>query len=370
MPKIQKCKHPCIGLCGEECPRLCRICDKEKVEEIFFGSEDEEGARFLQLLDCSHVLEVRGMDTWMCTKAEGNDTQISLKACQKCMVPIIRSQRYGNLIKEIMNDVNEVKKKIFEERQDRSQFDKPVLIGRGMQETVSTHGLGKCVNLLDDIQNSLCGKVAKLNDSDRFPLEMINENQVNLLQRLAKLVGDVNHTLNGSALSDEAVGELTSLMSTGAQFIRSLMNDRISDQRVSEMDLEIKRLFLMHITLRTLFSGVPEDSMVSLRNILDLIRCGKKIERDEICDMSLLVEEVRRSNQMQPLSGDEREMVIKAMNFRKGHWYSCPNGHVYAIGECGGAMETSKCPDCKATIGGAQHQLASGNIHAGNFDGS
>jgi len=27
--KMKKCRHPCIGLCGEPCPNLCRVCDKE-----------------------------------------------------------------------------------------------------------------------------------------------------------------------------------------------------------------------------------------------------------------------------------------------------------------------------------------------------
>lgn len=63
-------------------------------------------------------------------------------------------------------------------------------------------------------------------------------------------------------------------------------------------------------------------------------------------------------------------MIIKAMDLEKGHYYKCPNGHIYAIGECGGAMEESKCPDCGAKIGGRQHTLTEGNSHAGEFDGS
>lgn len=43
--KKLKCDHMCIGLCGEECPSLCRICDEEKVTETFFGDEDEPHAR-------------------------------------------------------------------------------------------------------------------------------------------------------------------------------------------------------------------------------------------------------------------------------------------------------------------------------------
>ena len=35
----------------------------------------------------------------------------------------------------------------------------------------------------------------------------------------------------------------------------------------------------------------------------------------------------------------ERKEIMTAMNLGHGHWYQCPNGHVYAIGECGGAMQ-------------------------------
>ena len=43
--KKRKCGHPCIGLCGEICPNKCRICDKEDLEQRFFGTEDIQTAR-------------------------------------------------------------------------------------------------------------------------------------------------------------------------------------------------------------------------------------------------------------------------------------------------------------------------------------
>lgn len=42
--KLQ-CGHECIGFCGEPCPPLCRICQKDEVTTIIFGNEDEPDAR-------------------------------------------------------------------------------------------------------------------------------------------------------------------------------------------------------------------------------------------------------------------------------------------------------------------------------------
>jgi transcription initiation factor IIE alpha subunit len=68
----------------------------------------------------------------------------------------------------------------------------------------------------------------------------------------------------------------------------------------------------------------------------------------------------------------EKAEIIAAMakelgQMSKGHWFYCPNGHPYVIGECGGAMQVSKCPDCGARVGGAHHKLIETNQKADNF---
>ncbi|XP_067164464.1 E3 ubiquitin-protein ligase RNF213 isoform X2 [Apteryx mantelli] len=41
-------------------------------------------------------------------------------------------------------------------------------------------------------------------------------------------------------------------------------------------------------------------------------------------------------------------------------WYTCPNGHPCTVGECGLPMETSRCFDCGALVGGQQHKALPG----------
>lgn len=59
----------------------------------------------------------------------------------------------------------------------------------------------------------------------------------------------------------------------------------------------------------------------------------------------------------QEISLEEKVMIFKAMGLSAvrgsfgGHWYTCSNGHLYTVGECGGAMERGICPECKEQIG-------------------
>ena len=43
-----RCGHPCVGLCGELCPPLCRVCNKEElVDFMLLGNEEDDDARYI-----------------------------------------------------------------------------------------------------------------------------------------------------------------------------------------------------------------------------------------------------------------------------------------------------------------------------------
>lgn len=50
------------------------------------------------------------------------------------------------------------------------------------------------------------------------------------------------------------------------------------------------------------------------------------------------------------LTDAEKKEIVKAIGLRPGHWYKCPNGHPYAIGECGGANEESRYVFCSLPL--------------------
>jgi hypothetical protein len=71
-------------------------------------------------------------------------------------------------------------------------------------------------------------------------------------------------------------------------------------------------------------------------------------------------------------TGHATDWAVAAMvsEVGRGKAFRCRNGHLYFIGECGGAMEESVCPDCGAGVGGGRHALRGDNTHAGDVDGT
>jgi len=72
-----------------------------------------------------------------------------------------------------------------------------------------------------------------------------------------------------------------------------------------------------------------------------------------------------------PVTNAEKAAVYAAMaqSFQgTGHWYYCANGHPFTVGECGMPMETARCPQCGATVGGTHHQPAAGVTRAADLE--
>ncbi|GJE94480.1 P-loop containing nucleoside triphosphate hydrolase protein [Phanerochaete sordida] len=77
-------------------------------------------------------------------------------------------------------------------------------------------------------------------------------------------------------------------------------------------------------------------------------------------------QKLERSLRMQtfyePVSLQEMHDIVQGLNFsHTGHFYKCPRGHTFVIGDCGGANQQAFCPECSAPIGGTGHSLISNN---------
>ncbi|CAK8680919.1 unnamed protein product [Clavelina lepadiformis] len=107
--KVLKCGHPCIGFCGEPCPKLCRTCNEDEVDKIIKDLNAKQEERFIQLENCNHAFPLTTMDKLMLKTEDMSDLQF--KKCPTCKTPITRSTRYGRVVNQNRSLINIIKKK-------------------------------------------------------------------------------------------------------------------------------------------------------------------------------------------------------------------------------------------------------------------
>ena len=420
--KLLKCGHPCIGLCGEKCPDKCRICDRDEVCEILFGSEDEEDARFIQLEECKHLLEVEGCDTWMAQADddESKPVEVQFKTCPKCKTQIRKSLRYGNIVKQTLEDYEKIKEKQlvslssdivqkftkiqaevreacpprFSFREERIREAIGLLIPGSMEAEVSKPDPPPHEVLFEAIKEKLQGigeRIAQPLSGHRNPEKALLPHVVNdinaqlaYLEYLVKMVKHLKPLLSNVTSSSDPLADATEIHIKDVQedihvLLDFLMQDFLSDQQKADIQSEIYRLMslikLMDLWYKLRANGklptLSQDDKSELTAMLRRLHGSSwKINEEEHSEILEFITKISKKYKVEGLTEEERVEIVKAIGLTKGHWFKCPNGHFYCIGECGGAMEEAKCPECGAKIGGQSHRLTDGNQLAPEMDGA
>lgn len=364
--KTLGCGHPCIGLCGDKCPSKCRICHHDDVTEIFFGTENEPDAYFIQLEDCKHIIEYTAMDIYMGMddNNQANEVEqvaIKLKECPKCRTPIRNNLRYGSQINRSLEEIEMVKEKINGQQSDIEKKTKA--LRTQLRENRRTYEMDDQKEYML-IKESLKKPYLTANDL------WVVENKMDFLIRVQKLL-----KIEKKDMMDMDRDKFSKNVAEFVCWLNSY-HQKFTDQQVFDLQRELQRLSLLaelnvrcHLANERRQIDQIQSDVQKIRDILET--WGQFTEQDE----QKVKEAMKKLDEMFPLSGlgisdEERKMIVSAMKMRPGHWYKCPNGHVYLITECGGAMESRHCPDCNATIGGQSHILASDNQVASEMDGA
>jgi hypothetical protein len=229
---------------------------------------------------------------------------------------------------------------------------------------------------LDDISGKRkknIGMLRKLRqDLERSPMRLVNDacrsleldalnidepkSNTNLLLRLLLLLGE-EYSSRSKRIEDELYVEAESCFKEGIavatryQYIRK------------GAELRLKYVSFLAKSL-----GEKSDSQGLISEHIDYVRTLDNFKfSDLVGQAEALHQKILARN-----SAEEVRAIVNAMrlevssgyNYGTGaneHWYECPNGHPYFIGECAGAMQTSRCLECGATVGGQSHQLESTN---------
>lgn len=379
------CGHPCIGLCGEVCPPFCRICDEEILKDpeacVIFGEPDEED-RFVFLEDCCHVFEFQALDTWVDRfqpqppgtdqgaaqagpgeEAEAAETEhrlVKMPECPRCKTPIRRNLRYGNVVKACLAEIEIIKRRCLGDRNRIDELDRrveqaksrlPAELRDRVKATLREGGV-KCESLLATQfyqitqaidTNQLLRQVS--NAITRWPdmLEVYRTVQSDLELFIAWTLRSRN-VLSGQENFD-ARQEFQRL-----RILTHLLHCR---HAISEDDIQIEPRIMSRLaaTIRILSEGRP-------------------LAENEIEEGRKLQEELQNHvpDPYTALTDEEREEIVRAVSLPTGHWYACPRGHYYVVGECGRPLETASCPECHNVIGGENHAVAEGNRWAPEVD--
>ncbi|GBN41411.1 NFX1-type zinc finger-containing protein 1 [Araneus ventricosus] len=364
--KVLKCGHPCIGVCGEPCPNDCRECNEE-VKDIFFGSEDEPDARFVCLEDCKHIFELQGITQWMETDIQ-NTKAIQMKACPKCKTVIRKNLRFGNIIKSCLADIEKVKKITYGEKK---------------------HNMQKQSALFERIEHS--DKLTELDLIHRLLLKLLTSGRIRSIQELTSIENIINISLSlvdatqpiyapistEDAAFRNLILNLQSFMENNKQWLVCFIQNEIStasQQQLKELSWEVHRVKLAGNLLGLIkkVTSLKAEAKKYLDELLSIIITHSPFNETNMKNFTSKFQHFAEftGRAVINISEMEKQSILKAMGLTKGHWYQCPNGHVYCITECGGANQESVCNECGEKIGGRDHRLVTSNRVATDMDGA
>ncbi|XP_045618372.1 NFX1-type zinc finger-containing protein 1 [Procambarus clarkii] len=397
-PKKLECGHPCIGFCGDPCPPLCRVCHVDELTEfMLLGYEEEHDARFVLLEDCGHTIEVQGLEGWL-----GQDSaEIGMKTCPKCRKPIYNNRRYQNIILETYEAVKAVKCKYFKTQTKIKKKDielilqDPEIADKYISEVTELYkklGLGPKTKkhkktFLNDgelrliqFQAQVLKKAAGILKSLPKERDLIARTSPELRKRtkLRDFLHSIDHRSqeNQSTKAPKHLPKHESRLGPMMEAIVELVMQQssiIAPQMIDEVSCEMQRLMILpaYWTLQEKFTTNSNDSLMEIKAKLEKFMDPTiKFDSERDIKVQALLKESEKHVGVLGISQSEKIMILQAMGFRQGHWYKCPNGHIYCITECGRAMEEGQCPDCGSRIGGGSHRLRSDNAVAYEMDGA
>lgn len=381
-------------MCGEPCPSHCRVCDPDYVDPITLCrlGDDTDDERYIQLQDCGHTFGVEGLDSWMGTQDTGNDAAVhdgaaegsgqdgggggssgaskavQLPRCPGCQTSIRRSFRYSAIVRRCISQVHDIKLRT------TAGFELRGTVMTALKDCEREHTNKKKVASLNTLLNGML-KRADSNRCAATPRLVIGEllrRKEDLLETMSAAAPEPQRA--ATAVAEHEPPQQTARLEYAEHLEEALRLVGYSDMgglgaeyREAFPPLNRKqRITVAHLALLQLGVGMAKSGASqeegAKRRLLESKRLAAEAQLPVEVDIDLLLRNTEAA---------ARALVQSAMTgVERGSWHECPNGHRYLIGECGGAMEQSKCPDCNAAVGGGSHTLLASNRSVGrtSFD--
>ena len=358
------CRHPCIGLCGENCPTLCAVCHAKKLSSILGQRRGKttEGTRYLQLFDCGHILTVEEMDAWMMQEL---GSEVQLIRCPRCSKAITFSFRYGNHIKRIIKNSENVKKQIHDVADEAAQ-----IAGRLMKEQIQLPYKVREMKFPRDVLAALQifsrnshPKILDRIHMQSIPfvftirnhlliLHQIEEAQLTL-QRIAEQQANTNEHLEINQHSDTIKQALENIL-------EYLMKPQLELRTLDQVNEHTRKF--------SLFALILEAQCVAIKRQMSLSSTGEtrlKMARNEfrlflqgnndalrVDWLEKIVASLRKEVDLAVLQPEEPKDFENFPGFSRGVWKLCEHHQVYYTRSivCGGKQVTVVSNNCRQCL--------------------
>uniref|UniRef100_A0AAV1UBF8 RZ-type domain-containing protein n=1 Tax=Peronospora matthiolae TaxID=2874970 RepID=A0AAV1UBF8_9STRA len=401
----------CPSVCGEDCPtpEFCQVCGddniKERVADVImfrtYGDVDPSEDPVLVLSCCSMVYTMETLDGTLHMgefyDSHGNPrgalpgNYMSMPQCPNCSKPIRNLRRYGRVTKRAAIDsadknfISHAQRQLvrLQERTNAAIENGGVTDDRALRHDLRSFGVTvkrppcqkvyeACVALVTKSRGGQGGGDVYI-DSSTLPVPNSSFQYLGCFYLLSAQLSMLGDNVSTRTRAQQYARQAVDLFAEGsfevqarearlllvqilladaeAKLSKTLENRKEHKERKKAVEKPTAEAYELLKGLRA--SGASFLSKYGN----DVVLLGQRLER--------IIQRAASATYYQSVSMEEMKLIKMAMQteFRgSGHWYRCINGHSYSIGECGMAMEETRCPECGAPVGGARHQFVEGTV--------
>jgi hypothetical protein len=386
--KKMECGHQCYGICGEMCPEVCRICqpDLECFKEDFFYKCELEEDALLYKTKCGHLFEKNGLDYYF--KSQKN---IQMYTCPQCKSLLILEPRYQNYIKTAFSDIQKIKKVSLDRNMGKDD-DTFLLKSQKIIDRIlkGQYERGK-INIFDLLPENNSNSILNNNKRLEYNKSSLKNTMpiiYNLCKNVFKSEKDINSrkntTYNLLTLAEKFMGieyYVYLIKSYGKNEEKFLKNFNIVKNYFKDFKGQFNNHFFNDLKIK--IDNMLYYSILKMResnnnlnynnfNIFFSNLNNTNVQHND--DNLKTSEAILKGNFSIELDLKDlyknAKIDFESLNLLRTlgtTWYRCPEGHLYVVGECGGPMQESRCPECGKKIGGRDHVPANRNVVA-NLD--
>lgn len=354
--RLNKCHHPCIGVCGERCPDVCKFCDEEQFLQLYVSLNQfktKEDTTYIQL-DCGHLFKRTELDPWV----DARSKEFQLISCPKCNQPIhLNQRRYANAIRRTYDDITEIRHMMSEDVETNVKIEALKRYHMTITDVMKVLDLTNLKTLFLGLSYE---------ELQQFQIPAVSSNNIKFNQEVQKFIENKNNWLSAINVIINLFNSILSLLksSRGNSDIKKSLqvlleftatnHTSLSLQVIQDVTREQKRLALwtMANQLKREIPDPPDLQIVKqVENVLVPIEPGRfkpllpQLTKHLYSILSKLADKYGTA-----LVDEEYISTPKLPLLYTGRWTQCSEGHYYCIPqqlpEVPCDFSTSQCPCC------------------------